>query len=261
MKEKSEMEKIHNATTKEGLALAIVKARKTGVAIPADLIDQATLAEDDAYRVQAEVARQIGRIGGFKVANKPQAPRIMAPIFAKDVMNAPAVLAVPADEDIGIELEIGFRVDSPLPAPDVADRKRAVAECLSAVAVIEVVRTRLPAGASPLLKLADNQINGGLVVGVPLKNWASLPMGKVNAYLSLGDDIVLDGEAHVPGSNAFENFLVLEEMVGTHCGGLQQGQVVITGSLNGLPYVHAETVIHGRIDGLGELSFRLDAIG
>jgi 2-keto-4-pentenoate hydratase len=40
-------------------------------------------------------------------------------------------------------------------------------------------------------------------------------------------------------------------MIGTHWGGLREGQVVITGSLNGLPFIDRPSSARGAIDGLG----------
>ncbi|WP_372836963.1 2-keto-4-pentenoate hydratase [Puniceibacterium confluentis] len=240
---------------------AMLEARRSGRPVDARGYTGAAFSERDAYAVQAGIVAACGPVGGFKVANKPDAPRIMAPILAADVMTHPAELVVPAGEPIGIELEIGFRVDAPLPPRDAPDRRLRVAECISALPVIEVVRTRFNGEASPLLKLADNQINGGLVLGAPVKDWQDLPMGAVQASLRAGDTVLLDGAAQVPGGDAFENFLALEEMVGDHCGGLTVGQVVITGSLNGLPYVETEAAILGRIDGLGEVSLHLGRLG
>ncbi|MDK3074997.1 2-keto-4-pentenoate hydratase [Sedimentitalea sp. JM2-8] len=242
------------------LTPALLEARRTGHPVASEIVRQIDLTVEEAYRIQSEVARATGPVGGFKVANKPDAPRIMAPIFSKDIMTAPAVIDVPRDEEIGIELEVGFRIDRPLPDRTSPNRRDAIAECLSAVAVIEIVRTRLPMDATPVLKLADNQINGGLVVGAPVADWTALSLGSVSASLDLGDDRILDGTAAVPGGDAFENFLVLEDMLGEHCGGLQPGQIVITGSLNGLPYLRAGIDIRGRIDGLGAVSLRLNGV-
>ncbi len=239
----------------------LLGARRTGKPFSAGVLQGAGLSTEQAYRVQAGVARRFGPVGGFKVANKPDAPRIMAPIFAGDIGESPARIDVPAGEPVGIELEVGFRVEAPLPPLDLAGRRAAVAKCLSAVAAIEIVRTRLADPASPAMKLADNQINGGLVLGAPVRDWQALPVGQVEAFLSLGADVVLDGKAAVPGGDAFDNFLVLEAMVGTHCGGLQPGQVVITGSLNGLPYVSADIAVRGRVAGLGAVSVELCRIG
>ncbi|MDU8911652.1 2-keto-4-pentenoate hydratase [Aestuariicoccus sp. MJ-SS9] len=242
------------------LADALLKARKEGRALAAHALPATVTKAAEAYRVQALVARACGPVGGFKVANKPDAPRIMAPILAPDIIPAGARLAVPGDEQIGIELEVGFRIDAPLPEAGAPDRRAAIAGCLSAVPVIEIVRTRLPMDAPPMMKLADNQINGGLVVGQAVKDWQGLRLGPVQACLTFGGETVLDGDAAVPGGDAFENFLVLEEMIGDHCGGLTPGQVVITGSLNGLPYVRGGMRVEGRIDGLGAVSLDLDTL-
>lgn len=236
----------------------LLEARRTGLPVDRAGLGGVIPTEEEAYRIQAEVASVVGEIGGFKVANKPGAPRIMAPIFRKDILQTPACIDVPAKEEIGIELEIGFLIDAALPGKEIPNRREAIARCLSVLPVIEIVRTRLPRDVSPALKLADNQINGGLVVGAPVRHWSSLALGEVEASLSLGGERILDGTARVPGGEAFENFLVLEEMIGDHCGGLRPGHVVITGSLNGLPYCRAGTGIEGWISGLGGVSLRLN---
>lgn len=258
LKENTKMEVFSETDSVSILVPALQEARRTGRHVADGVIDQLSPTVDEAYRIQAEVARSIGQVGGFKVANKPGAPRIMAPIFSKDIVTAPASLDLPPEEDIGIELEVGFRIERALPDSGIPNRREAIARCLSALPVIEIVRTRLRHDASPILKLADNQINGGLVLGAPVADWTSLSLGTVAASLQLGDDRVLDGMACVPGGDAFENFLVLEQMLGDHCGGLQPGQVVITGSLNGLPYVRAGIGVRGWIDGLGDVSLDLN---
>lgn len=239
------------------LAQGIISARRDATARPVRLPAEADVSFAEAYAVQASVAKAIGPVGGFKVANKPGAPRIMAPIFKAEIWPSGHFLRVPADEEIGIELEVGFRIDAPLPPRGAEGRRERIAACLSAVAVIEIVRTRIAGAPTAALKLADNQINGGLVVGAPVRNWQGLNLGRVDARLELGDRTVLDGPAEVPGGDAFENFLVLEEMVVDHCGGLAPGHVVITGSLNGLPYVQADLSVRGTIAGLGPVSVDL----
>lgn len=256
------MEKLMLASDRvPALVDSLLAARRSGASALTDAEIGGAITAEDAYRVQAMVVAALGPVGGFKVANKPDAPRIMAPILRSDIYRSPARLVCPRDEDIGIELEIGFRIDEPLPPSDAPDRPAQVARCLSAVPVIEIVRTRLSSSASAMLKLADNQINGGLVVGAPLRDWRPQDLHQVQARLTLGDERTLDGAARVPGGNAFDNFLVLEDMVGNHCGGLHPGCVVITGSLNGLPYVRPGLAIRGEIAGLGSVSLDLDRIG
>jgi len=240
------------------VAERLLAARRGGPRLPVDFDDAQGLTRGETYAVQALVARQTGAAGGFKVACKPGAPQIMAPIFRDDIIDSPAKLPVPEGERIGIELEIGFRVVAPLPTADAPDRGARLAECLELVPVIEIVRTRLDTeDAPPLMKLADNQINGGLVVGPGLADWRHLELSGAHARLSLGGQTILDGRAEVPGGDAFANFQALEAMVGDHCGGLHPGQVVITGSLNGLPYVTAPCKVAGEIDGLGAVALDL----
>ncbi|MGC9417441.1 MAG: fumarylacetoacetate hydrolase family protein [Rhodovulum sp.] len=243
------------------LASRLITARRTGSPVPPDALPVGDLTDRDAYAVQALVAQALGPVGGFKVACKPGHPRIMAPILARDIIGTPARLAVPASERIGIELELGFRVLAPLPPADVPDRDARLADCLALVPVIEIVRTRLAGEAAPMLKLADNQINGALVVGPELPDWRGRDLSRVTARLTAGGRILLDGPADVPGLGAFENFKVLEALVGDHCGGLRPGHVVITGSLNGLPWLRPGTAIEGRIEGVGAVALALEPRG
>jgi 2-keto-4-pentenoate hydratase len=46
-------------------------------------------------------------------------------------------------------------------------------------------------------------------------------------------------------------------MIGEHCGGLQPGQIVITGSLHPLTYVLPGTSVVGHIEGLGDVSVQI----
>lgn len=256
MKEKANMTQCDRSNLISTVISRILEARVSGEPFRIDDLPESALSDDEAYLIQAAVARQIGSIGAFKVANKPTS-RIMAPIFQADIQRSPADLVFPKGEEIGIELEVGFRIDAPLPPLDIPDREAIVAHNLSAVPVIEIVRTRLPGEASAEWKLADNQINGGLIVGAPVSNWQTESVSEVKASLSFSGEEVLNGHVTVPGGNAFENFLVLEKMIGNHCGGLKPGQIVITGSLNGLPYVQGDVDIHGDIEGIGTVSAHL----
>ena len=253
-------EKLDEAVSERARRIAerLLEVRHGGPPLPVDWDAAQGLTRGETYSIQALVAQQIGPAGGFKVACKPGEPQIMAPIFSDDIMDSPAQLAVPEGERIGIELEIGFRITAPLPAADAPDRRARLAKCLELVPVIEIVRTRLDTeDAPPLMKLADNQINGGLVVGAGLADWRHLELSGAHARLSLGGQTILDGRAEVPGGDAFANFQALEAKIGDHCGGLHPGHVVITGSLNGLPYVTAPCKVAGEIDGLGAVALDL----
>ncbi|WP_172331683.1 hydratase [Mangrovicoccus sp. HB161399] len=233
------------------LAAALIAAHDTGTrAAPS----AAPASAAEAYAVQEEVSRHFGAVGGFKTGLKPGADPIMAPVRADRVLASGA--AVKVADKMGIELEVGFEILSPLPlgaAP--AD----LAKHVRPLPVIELVDTRLdgPLAADPLAKLADQQVNYGLVLGTPLENWDGSDFGKLSGMLTVGDTAVLDGETEVPFGSALTTLSALANFIGTHCGGLQPGQIVITGSLTGLPYFPGGNDVRARIDGLGEVAVSL----
>lgn len=233
-------------TPAQTFANALIEAHRTGQRADVSSLPLPGFAE--ALEIQQKVQADLGTVAGFKVARSPEGPPIMAPIAARRVVQSGAEVSV--QDVLGIELEVGFEVLSvptgdPLDHPERHFRPRIV---------IELVDTRM-AGSdhAPLAKLADMQINAGLVVGPALDGWDGRDFGVVDAALRCGDTQVIDGQATVPGGSALANLALLCAHVGNHCGGLQAGQIVITGSLSGLEYFPAGTDVIGRIDGLGEI--------
>ena len=91
-----------------------------------------------------------------------------------------------------------------------------------------------------------------------MPDWEGLGTARVHGRLDISGETLLDGVAEVPGGDAFANFCALARMVGTHCGGLQPGQVVITGSLNGLPWRELPLTAEGEIAQLGTVGITLE---
>lgn len=236
------------------IAGALLAARRGGPKLaPAEARELDTAG---AYAVQREVAARSGGIGGFKVARRPGQATLMAPILRADVHASPARFGPDAFTSLGIELEVGFRILAPLP-PAVAPGFRAAArDALAVVPVIEVVDSRLADAdaATPELKLADNQLNGAVIVGGEVRDWQGLDLAAVEAKLTVGSERVLDGRAEVPGGDAFDTFCELASIIGDHCGGLAPGQVVITGSLNPIFWCERGVRVAGRIAGIGEVA-------
>ncbi len=238
------------------LAERLILARNGGPQVPPADVSDSVASASDAYAIQRRVAEVVGAVGGFKTGRRAGQDQIMAPIFQKDVRASPAIFTRADIDRIGIELEVGFIVHRPLPDPESADFESQARACVSAVAALEIVDTRLTDidSAAPLLRLADNQLNGAMVVGAPRADWQALDLTTVNARLNLGSQTVLDGSADVPGGDAFATFCALARMIGSHCGGLKPGHVVITGSLNGMPFIESGTPVRGWIDGLGDVA-------
>ena len=149
--------------SRSALARSLLEARRIGQRQP--VTGRPTDAQC-AYAVQSAVAAVTGPVGGFKTARKPGAAPIMAPIFARDIHPSGAHISSAFGGNLGVELEIGFRLKS-VPDPHAGDLRAQLAVCLEPLVVIEIVDTRLdgPDSTAPLAQLADNQINAGLITG------------------------------------------------------------------------------------------------
>lgn len=234
------------------LADALIAARTGGAPVPPFAIDAAT-----AYAVQKEVAARLGPVGGFKYACRPGTPAIMAPIQTDRIQRSGSTFDS-GGKPVGIELEVGFRLNAALPPVNSADFEARLREIVTPVAVIELVQTRLDAEVvkDDMMKLADHQLNGGLVVG-EAGDWDGTPLTEVTAHLEFDGETVLDGAVTLPFGDAFSCLVGLARMVGRHCGGLKAGDVVITGSLNGVPWLVAPARITGHIAGIGAVGVTL----
>lgn len=205
-----------------------------------------------AYAVQALVAQELGPVGAYKTARKPDAAQIYAPILAADMgPDGTRFSALPGDT-LAVELELGLRIRDDLPPADADDFAERLACLAEPVAVIELVGTRLQGAAlhDRLATLADNQRNAGLVVGAAAPPGARAT-GTVQAWLRAGDTVILDGAAKVPGGDPLAALAGVARLLRGHCEGLRKGQIVITGSLHPMVYLPTGTEIEGRIDGIG----------
>ncbi|MEM6497322.1 MAG: 2-keto-4-pentenoate hydratase, partial [Pseudomonadota bacterium] len=156
---------------------------------------------------------------------------------------------------VGIELEIAFRLEQALPARDDPEFSEKLKAAVVAYPVIEVVDTRLSflETCHPMMKLADNQANAGLVFGAPVADWQTLDVTNPGHKFTADEAIVSEGAGTVPGGSAFEILESFVRVVGDHCGGLQVGQLVTTGALSGLHWIEKGQTVRGQIAGLGSV--------
>ncbi|EAQ05315.1 hypothetical protein [Yoonia vestfoldensis] len=240
----------------DAFADALIEAHQSGNRCAPDGPAPKTNAE--AYYIQARVSAALGPIAGFKAALKPGQEPIMSPIVPGFVFASGATVAI--GDVMGVELEVGWKIVAPLPDQSADDFEAKLCRSVRPVPVIELVNSRLraPLAEDPIAKLADFQINHGLIIGATMGDWDGRDIGNIKARMQAGDNIMLDGPADVPGGSAFSTLKMLLAKIGTHCGGLQVGQIVITGSLHPLTYIDVPCEVHGQIDGLGAISVRLN---
>ncbi len=156
---------------------------------------------------------------------------------------------------LGIEAELAYRLAADLPprtepyGPD---------EVMAAVGVvhaaIEVCDTRLRdwQSADPLWRLADNQINGALVIGEGIADWRVLESVRQPVRL------IVDGESRVEatGSHPLGDPSALLPWIANHCaahcGGLRAGDIVTTGTWTGMVFVEPGVEVVASFPGIGE---------
>ncbi|TVQ55923.1 MAG: 2-keto-4-pentenoate hydratase [Rhodobacteraceae bacterium] len=242
--------------TPEAAAARLLDARRTGRPFAA-APDDGPENEAAALAAQALVAAEVGAVGAFKTGRKaPGAAPIMAPIFARDVHATGAALA--GGRLRGVELEVAFRLERPAPDARDPDFEAKLRAAVVALPAIEIIESRLDdmEAAGAHWKLADNQMNGALVLGAPLADWSGLALARPALGLSIAGDVVQAGPTDAPGGDLFATFAAFVRRVGGHCGGLRPGVAVITGSLTGMRFTVAGAAVEGRIDGLGAVSCR-----
>jgi len=237
----------------KNVADALLAARAGGSVIP--VADQAALnlSLSDAYAVQAIVVHKTGAVGGWKVgAAGPEATPVWAPIFSRDIVADGTDLARGPEAKVGIEVEIAFKLHERLSVEDLG--KADILDVVSSAhLVVEYVESRLerPADATDGWKLADNQINGGLVIGDAIGNWQNLDLGHQRVRLSINGTPTIDEMRHNPGGDPLRLLRWAASRGTGHCGGLQPGQYVTTGSLSGIQWYRARTRIRAELPDLG----------
>lgn len=243
----------------EAAAGLLLTARREGTPLTADRLGQLPItARADAYAIQELVAAKLGPVGAWKVgAPSPEAEPARAPIQASAVHASPAVLPAASFHRIGIEVEIAYRLGHDLPArPEPYSRAEVEAAIDAILPAIEVVDTRFADhdAMGALWKLADNQLNGGLVLGTPQADWRVVDPATQPVRLHVDGALAHEGRGGNAAGDPIRLLVWLANSCGAHCGGLRRGQVVTTGTLTGLRFVAPGAEIHASLPGLGEVA-------
>lgn len=242
------------------IALSLAQAwngqpRVTGADLP--ITDEA-----QAYAVQDALATQLGPVGGWKVgaASDTGEPNA-APLPASVVVPAGSTLGLASRSLRLIELEVAVRLRTDLmPGDRLLSRDEVIAAIDVVMPTIEVVDSRLAEtrDAPALVKLADLQSHGALIVGAPGGvDLRSLDMRQLRTRLWFNEEIAAD----VTGAHAAPDIWRLVAWLARHAQArhrpLRAGDVITTGSCTPPVIAAAGARIVGEVTGLGRLELTL----
>jgi 2-keto-4-pentenoate hydratase len=215
--------------------------------------------EPDSYAIQEAVLRRLGeRVGGYKVGFSPQGGIFCAPIYGSAVHASPARLPAKGFHLIGIECEIGFRINQALSPRGRPYSRDEVLAAVSLHPTIEIVDSRYRDFRSldRLQVLADNFSNGALVYGAAASGWQGMDL--VHPPIA----VTADGKhfADCTGLRAGDPIGLLVELinfVASKRGGVTAGSFVTTGTHTGMVFTEPGVAIRADYGPLGrvEVSF------
>jgi 2-keto-4-pentenoate hydratase len=234
----------------ETAAQTLAEARRSGVLIAALPVVPASVAE--AHAIQDRVAALLGAVvGGFKAGAPPGAEPTRGLIHAPMIRPSPARMSPVEVPHLGVEGEIAFRFTRDLPARAMPYTREEVAKAVSVLPAIEIVsgRYRDPRGRPNLEQLADCTINGGLVFGDEIADWAHLDLPKLHIRMLVNDEVVVDKRGGHPTDDPLAAAVALANMLP---GGVTAGQIVTTGSWTGMDFLKPGDRCVVRFEGLGE---------
>jgi 2-keto-4-pentenoate hydratase len=223
---------------------------------------------NDAYAVQAALAKRVGGVAGWKVmgvvpaqlkALKIEHP-IAAPIFSAYMHQNP--LRVPVAKFVApmLEAEFDFVLARDLPSratPYSIDEVAAAVKELRPA--IEIVDSRVGRPQPTPITLADCFGNGGLVTGTPVSDWHSLDLLTHEITVKVDGKTIARGNGAVVPNGPLAALTVLANNAPPWSGGLKAGQIVTTGSCTGMPPLASGREVVADFGKLGEVRISFTA--
>jgi 2-keto-4-pentenoate hydratase len=246
-------EQIHQA------ALLLAAARRDGTRLTELPLELRPASLPEAYAIQYEISRQMGTVGGWKVGPPKTAadPRV-TPIPARYVLASGSTW--PTSEPTRVEVEVALLVGTSLPQrASLYEATEVLRAIRSAHIAFELLGARFidKTSVSEFTLLADGQSNAALVVGDAIADWTSVDLSTLNLTLRIDSE----NAARCTEGASFDRMLSavtwLANHAAEHVGGLQAGQIILTGARIGPTSVPARRRIAAHTDDAATVSATL----
>ena len=194
---------------------------------------------DDAYAVQALLAKKAGGVAAWKIAGIDPAQRdklgIDRPIAGAVLQGyrypSPARFQMGSFVLVIIEGEFDFILGRDLPPRARPYTEDEVADAVTALhPAIELVDSRVGRSSSTLVKLADCFSNGALILGPAHKDWRKLDLLNHPVTIKVDGKVAATGTgSRVPGG-PLKALVAMANNTPPWSGGLKAGQAITTGA-------------------------------
>ena len=242
----------------EELAQTFMRARRTGERL--DALPQHLKPKNfaDSCAVMDAVDKLVGeRIVGTKIAAKPGAEVVYAPLPAGRVLTSPARVPRALTPSQYMECEISFRLTRDLPARQDEYSEQEVFDALEACAAFELVDSRFrdlksAMDNTPYEFYADHIANGAMVFARFRNDWQTFDFSKTRVSMKQGSKTIIEKTGgHPTGNPAIPAVVLANLRRGTT--GLKAGMFIVTGSFTGFHPVELNQPVIGEFEGFGTM--------
>ncbi len=213
--------------------------------------------------VDAVTAQLDETVVGWKIGflYAPRQKPLICPLFASRVFASPARVPLSLTPSRRMEPEICFKLLRDLPPRAAAYTAEEVANAALACPAIEIIDTRFDTSIrsirqmlddkrSRLEAFADHNTCGAYVVGQGREDWRSFDFAAVRAVLRSPSRRIVESMGGHAFVDPFLPAIVLANEM-RHREGMQQGQIMVTGSFTGFFEVGADEPIAAEFEGFG----------
>ena len=238
------------------VAKTFVRARQTGERLGRLPQRLAPANFKDSCAVMDAVDKLIADdIVGTKIAAKPGAEVVYAPLHGGRVFMSPAKVPVCLTPCKYMECEISFRLTRDLPPRSAEYSQAEVFDALEACPAFELVDSRfrdLKAAMeqTPYEFYADHIANGAMVFGAFRKDWQKFDFTTMRVSMKQGSRTIIDKVGGHPTGNPAIPAVVLANLRRATTG-LKAGSFVVTGSFTGYHPVELNQPVTGSFEGFG----------
>ena len=214
---------------------------------------------EEAFLIQdAVLKKRGGEIAAWKVGpGSGEMTITCAPITVDRVFNSPARLAN-SNRLKGIECEIAFRLGNDLPSMGMTYSRDDIKNSIKSLMVaIEAVETRFDSWpvANPLWALADNQSNEALIIGDEIEFFGEQQIRGLEGRLIIDQQVIV-ADAGFPGGDPLSLIAELANHISSRSSyvqarGLRSGDIITTGSWNGVDFATQNSLIKAYFSELG----------